>query len=335
MDINKDWKETTKILDEMVPFTADAKAQILQKIDASKITPLPYKRPFYRRTIGASVAAAVLFLSIGVGFSPLAAPLTEQLIKLFSNGEQVSEVKTYQPISEKINTELNIEEEIAKINRSLKAGEAKQIYIRENNTGITRGNGQPYNLTTVIAKPLFISNWDTVVKEIENKTIQEFVTLALRKDQSDWRKGQDIKLPLQSVSDFTFKEGGINYRANAFDSEELVEEAVQSGKNIIIKDLTFTDEITSISLKYQNDNSSFHLNLNFGQGWDTTELPGLENAKEISKVKFGNNEAAFVDDGTTKQLIWVDKANEKITNYMLSSEELSKEELENVLKNLF
>jgi hypothetical protein len=335
MDINKEWKETTKILDKIVPFTQDDKAQILTKIETSKLSPLPNKRPFFRHTLGASIAAALLCLTIGVGFTPLAAPLTEPIIKLFSKGEQVSQVKTHQPISEKINTDLNIEEEITKIKNSMKAGEVKQVYVRENNAGVARGNGQPYNLNTVIAKPLFISNWDSMVKEIEDKTIQEYVTLAFRKDQSDWRKGKDIKLPLQSVSDFTFKEGGINYLANAFDSEKLVEEAVQTGKNIIIKDLTFTDEITSISLKYQNDNSSFHLNLNFGQGWDTTELPGLENAKEFSKVKFGNNEAAFVEDGTTKQLIWVDKVNEKITNYMLSSEELTKEELENVLKNLF
>lgn len=335
MDINKEWKETTKILDEIVPFTQDDKAQILTKIEASKLSPLPNKRPFFRHTLGASVAAALLCLTIGVGFSPLAAPLTEPIIKLFSKGEQVSQVKTHKPFSDKINTDLNIEEEIAKIKNSMKAGEVKQVYVRENNAGVARGNGQPYNLNTVIAKPLFITNWDSMVKEIEDKTIQEYVTLAFRKDQSDWRKGQDIKLPLQFVSDFTFKEGGINYLANAFDSEELVEEAVQTGKNIIIKDLTFTDEITSLSLKYQKNNSSFNLNLNFGQGWDTTELPGLENAKEISKVKFGNNEAAFVDDGTTKQLIWVDKVNEKITNYMLSSEELTKEELENVLKNLF
>jgi hypothetical protein len=334
MDIQKELKGTTKILDEVVPFTNEAKEQVFLKIEKNKTNRL-FTIPTVRYKLGVTFAVALLSFSIIVTLSPIAAPYTEPIIKLFHKGKEVAEVKTHHSITENIDSELDINKEIEKIRTSMKNGEVKAVYVRESHPGVARTSGKPYDLTTVIQKPTFITNLASIKNEIKNKTIEEYITLHLRKDQSEWRMGEDIKLPRETVNEYQFSEGSISYRISDFESESLVEESENTGNPIVMKDLPVTDEVSSLWFKYKNNDSNFALWLTFGQQAEGIEFPDLDRAIEVTKIIVGDSEAVYIDHGNSKSITWVEDIDGKKTKYYLSSETLTKKEILAVQENLF
>ncbi|MFD2444058.1 hypothetical protein ACFSO7_08675 [Bacillus sp. CGMCC 1.16607] len=334
MDIQKELKETTKILDELVPFTNEAKEHIFLKIETKKIN-RRFKMPVVRYKLGVTFAIALICLSIGVTVSPIAAQYAEPIIKLFHKGKEVAEVKTHHPITDQIASDLDIEKELEEIRNNTKNGEVRAVYIRESNPGVMRTEGKPYNLTTVIQKPVSITSLELIENEIKIKTIEEYTYLPLRKDQSDWRKGEDIKLPRETINEYQFSEGSISYRIGEYDSESLVEEAKRTGNPIVIKDLPVTDEVSGLWFKYKNNNSNFTLWLTFGQQADGMEFPDLDKVVEVTKINVRDSEAVYINHGDSKSITWIEERDGKKTKYFLSSETLTKEEMLKIPENLF
>jgi len=156
--------------------------------------------------------------------------------------------------------------------------------------------------------------------------------------------GIDFATPSSFPAGYAFAEGDITFDPLPLDPEmfsKLKEEAMSNGKNIASIECETSSKARSVSLVYKNMNKEFRLHLTVFQG-ENLYADELKHST-FEKMTLNNTEILYVEkEDDIKEIImrelypnWESKVEtSSYIHYTISSKDLSKEELLNIVRSM-
>lgn len=167
------------------------------------------------------------------------------------------------------------------------------------------------------------------------------------------KSGFDFLIPAKLPEGYAFAEGALTYDPQYLDFDDiskLREEAKNSGTNTAVTECETTSEVIGVNIIYQNDNKEFGVNISIWDGEDLyTDIQDLTiehmtlNGREIlyiekEDVRKIEMRELLPDSKRIAEIIENGKAVKKEINsyihYTISSKDLSKEELLEVVQSM-
>lgn len=189
-------------------------------------------------------------------------------------------------------------------NLDIEDGKAVAIYVTDNN---------PQNIIVSMQKPLTVQEIDVI---------------------NSYKIGSlNVALEKVILDKYYFKTGEVTFdMASYIDQDGMIQEASETGNNVIINDIEVTDRVRATSYNYYNDSSStdekpyFTINI---MKWDGNKLIKSnsqdDNLTDYASVMIGDSEVLYENSNDTKQIKWI--SEECYFNIVTTQEDMSMEEL--------